>query len=85
MSGNARENGTSPAPRRRRRRQPPLQTIADVSRELAWIYRAGMNGERLAADVSRLASVLQILVGAMRVGQLEERLEALEQALKRRP
>ena len=56
-----------------------LQTAIDCRRELARIYRAGREGKVATQDMTRFASVLQILIGAIRDGDFEERLKALEE------
>jgi hypothetical protein len=51
-----------------------------VPRELAKIYREARAGVRETADVSRLANVLSILGRLIEAGELEQRLERLEQS-----
>lgn len=58
----------------------PLATADDVRRELARIYREGKGGQRDVAEVSKLANVLQILSRCIETGDLERRLQALEEA-----
>ena len=72
----AKSNPVTVAPRLRLK----LQTLGDVRRELARIYREGKAGQREVADVSRLANVLQILAKAIEPGELEQRIEKLETA-----
>lgn len=67
---------SSSAPRRSRLR---LDTMDRVRRELVRLYREGRDGARDTQDVSRLANVLSIVGRMIEGGELERRLEALEQ------
>jgi len=57
----------------------PLRTVDDVSRELARLYRQMKAGQIATADGTKLAYVLNLLRQAIETGQLEQRIEALEQ------
>ena len=58
-----------------------LQTAIDCRRELARVYRLGRVGDVTTQDMTRFASVLQMLINAIREGELESRVEQLEQQL----
>ncbi len=66
-----------PAPRTSARAK--LQTVGDVSHELAKLYREARSGKIDVADASRLANMLSILSRILSDSELEARLEALEQ------
>jgi hypothetical protein len=66
------------APRPRRIR---LSDCRDIRRELAALYRDARFGEVATADASRLANILDILRRAVESGDLEQRLERLENRL----
>lgn len=68
-------NGTAP-PRLRLK----LSTAEDVRRELARLYREARSNQLEVSDASRLANVLQILARCIETGDLERRLQALEEA-----
>ncbi len=55
-----------------------LGTAADVKREAGRLYRAARRGDVAAADASRLASVLALLLRVVEGAELEARVEALE-------
>jgi hypothetical protein len=55
-----------------------LETAADVKREAGRLYRAARRGEVAAADASRLASVLALVLKVVEGAELEARIEALE-------
>ena len=57
-----------------------LITASDCRREIAKIYKLGRRGDIETQDMTRFASVLQMLIGAIRDGDFEERLKALEEA-----
>jgi len=56
-----------------------LETASDCRRELAKVYRLGRHNEIATQDMTRFASVLQILINAIRDGDLEARLQELEE------
>jgi hypothetical protein len=56
-----------------------LRAVADVRRELGKIYKEGKTGKRDVREVSQLANLLAILGRLMMEGDIEKRLEALEQ------
>ena len=70
MSSNS-KHATSPRVR-------SLETAADVKREAGRLYRAERRGEVAAADASRLASVLALVLKVVEGAELEARIEALE-------
>ncbi len=57
----------------------PLRTADDVSRELARLYRQMKSGQIPTQDGSRLAYVLNLLRTAIETGELEKRINQLEQ------
>ena len=65
---------SAPAPLRVGR----LETAADVKREAGRLYRAARRAEVSAADASRLATVLALIVRVIEGAELETRLTALE-------
>jgi len=68
----------------RSRRPGPLESLRDVRRELADLYRAARGGELPAQEASRLANVLDILRRAIaddEAAGLSERLGRLEAEL----
>ena len=58
-----------------------LLTASDCRREIAKVYKLGRRKDIETSDMTRFASVLQILINAIREGDLESRLEQLEQQL----
>ena len=58
-----------------------LLTASDCRREIAKIYKLGRRKDIETQDMTRFASVLQILINAIREGDFEARLELLEQEL----
>ena len=63
---------------RRRRRLPKLDQLGGILRELAYLYRAGVNREMDSGDVSRLASVLLGMRAVLESTDLQRRLDTLE-------
>ena len=68
-------------------RLPPLprlrlDTIAQVKRELAVLYREGKHGRRPVQDVARLANVLGLVGSLVKDHDLEKRLDGLEEQLE---
>lgn len=57
-----------------------LVTAEDVRRELARLYREARSNQLEVSDASRLANVLQILARCIETGDLERRLQLLEEA-----
>ncbi len=55
-----------------------LDTPADVRREAARLYRAARRGDVEAADASKLATVLTLIIRSLEVHEVESRLRALE-------
>ena len=60
-----------------------LEAAADVKREAARLYRAARRGEVAAADASRLASVLGLILKVIEGADMEARIAALEQTQAR--
>lgn len=60
---------------------PPvkLATIEDCRREMARVYRDARTGQSDTADASRLVYMLTSIAKMIEIGQLEERLTALEE------
>lgn len=58
-----------------------LLTASDCRREIAKVYKLGRRKDIQTSDMTRFASVLQILINAIREGDLESRLEQLEQQM----
>lgn len=69
----------SPPPKKPR--QITLTKLAHVRSELARLYSEARNGHFNVADASKLAHMLQILAKILEAGQLESRVEALEQSI----
>ena len=59
--------------------QIKLATIEDCRREMARVYRDARTGQAETADASRLVYMLTSIAKMIEVGQLEERLNALEE------
>ena len=63
-------------------RGPPrvgaLARIGEVRHEAARLYRAARRGEVEAADASKLANVLSLIVRCLEGGELEQRMAAIE-------
>ncbi len=55
--------------------------MGDVTRALAHVARECLRGRLPARDANATTAALNALVGAMREADLEERLEAVEQAV----
>lgn len=70
----------TPAPRARSARVGRLDRAVDVRRELAALYRSARRDEVKAQDAARLASILAILLRSIELGEIEDRLDAMEQA-----
>jgi len=71
------ENDDTPHPLKVRVK---LNTVADVQRELAKLYRLARSKQMDVADASKLANILLMLARLMEGSSLEARLEALEGA-----
>ena len=56
-----------------------LQTASDIGNEMAKIYRLAKSGEMDASIATKLTYILQSLAKIRGDGELEARLEALEQ------
>lgn len=57
-----------------------LNTVADVQRELAKLYRLARSKQMDVSDASKLANILLMLARLMEGSSIEARLEALEGA-----
>jgi hypothetical protein len=73
------EDRRTPAPR-----VGALASIGDVRHEASRLYRAARRGEVAAADASRMANVLALIVRCLEGADLERRVEALEAAAAER-
>lgn len=58
--------------------QLKLATIDDCRREMARVYRDARTGQTETADASRLVYMLTSIAKMIEIGQLEQRLNALE-------
>ena len=70
------------------RRVGPLDTLGQVRAEAARLYRRGVRGELAAQHAGRLATVLALVAKLIETGDLERRMQALEERLaepERRP
>ena len=61
----------------------PLQSLEDVRREAARVYREARAGKIETADASRLSFMLQGIAKMIEAGTIERRIEALENPAKR--
>ena len=59
--------------------QLKLATIEDCRREMARVYRDARTGQADTADASRLVYMLTSIAKMIEIGQLEQRLIALEE------
>jgi len=74
------------APGPTRPRRPVLQTLPDVRREMARVYRQMRHGRIDTQDATRMTYVLTQLAKLIQTTELEARIEAVERALgSRRP
>ncbi len=71
------ENDDTPHPLKVRVK---LNTVADVQRELAKLYRLARSKQMDVFDASKLANILLMLARLMEGSSIEARLEALEGA-----
>lgn len=62
-----------------RMRSIPLRTSLDVRKELARLYNDMRAGRTETADGTKMAYVLNILRTAIETGDLEQRIQALEE------
>jgi hypothetical protein len=72
--------GKPPTPPVQPRLRLRLNSIDDVKKELARLYREGKAGKRDVGNVSRLANVLAIMGRLIEGGEAEARIAALEKA-----
>jgi len=75
-----RANSDAPHPRRVR----GLDTVADIKREAAALYRAGRKGDVAAGDASKLATILTLVLRCTETADLEARMQAIEAKLAER-
>ena len=59
----------------------PLRTISEVQAEAGRVYRLARSGQMDSAECSRLASVLALIARMIEGGELERRLEQLEERM----
>jgi len=68
------------------RRGPVLETLTDVRREMARVYRQMRHGRIDTQDATRMTYVLSQIAKIIETTQLDARIEAVERALgSRRP
>lgn len=70
------DNNREPHPPKAKRVK--LQTVGDVSHEMAKLYREARNGKIDVSDASKLANMLSILSRILETTDLEKRIEELE-------
>ena len=75
-----RASSDTPHPRRVR----GLDTVADIKREAAALYRAGRKGDVAAGDASKLATILALVLRCTETADLEQRMAAIETKLAER-
>jgi len=69
-----------------RRRGPVLETLPDVRREMARVYRQMRHGRIDTQDATRMTYVLTQIAKIIQTTELEARIDAVERALgTRRP
>ena len=69
-----------------RRRGPVLETLTDVRREMARVYRQMRHGRIDTQDATRMTYVLTQIAKIIQVSELDARIEAVERTLgSRRP
>ena len=69
-----------------RRRGPVLETLTDVRREMARVYRQMRHGRIESQDATRMTYVLTQIAKIIQTSELDARVEAVERALGgRRP
>ena len=69
-----------------RRRGPVLETLTDVRREMARVYRQMRHGRIDTQDATRMTYVLSQIAKIIQTAELEARVAAVERALgSRRP
>ena len=76
------DQADSDTPRPRRVRG--LDTVADVKREAAALYRAGRKGDVAAGDASKLATILTLVLRCTETADLEARMQVIEARLAER-
>ena len=58
---------------------PRLGTLHEIRRELATLYREAKAGKRDVSEASKLANMLALIARIIEGGEIERRLEALEE------
>ena len=66
------------------RRGPVLETLTDVRREMARVYRQMRHGRIDTQDATRMTYVLTQIAKIIQVSELDARIEAVERALRMR-
>ena len=67
-----------------RRRGPVLETLPDVRREMARVYRHMRHGRIDTQDATRMIYVLTQIAKIIQTTELDARIEAVERALRMR-
>ena len=67
-----------------RHRGPVLETLTDVRREMARVYRHMRHGRIDTQDATRMTYVLTQIARIIQTAELEARIEAVERALRAR-
>ena len=75
------DDDDSDTPRRRKPKVRGLETLADIKRETAHLYRSARRGDVEAGDASKLASVLGLLARLTEGDDFDSRLAAVEKML----
>lgn len=76
--GGSPEVSPTPPPRRLASPRLKLETVGNVRRELARIYREARRGELATQEATRFAYLLDLMSRMIERGELERRVEALE-------
>ena len=66
------------------RRGPVLETLTDVRREMARVYRQMRHGRIDTQDATRMTYVLTQIAKIIQTTELDARIEAVERALRMR-
>jgi hypothetical protein len=59
---------------------PKIETLSDASRTLAMIIAGASSGELLPSEAESLSNIVNSFMKSMELGELEDRLVALEKA-----
>lgn len=60
-----------------------LRSVCEISAEMRRVYRQTRRGELNSLEATRLVNILNLILGAVRVGELESRLQQLEEHYER--